>query len=264
MSAWTVVPCLLSLRDEFNRINPNRDKGADGTIGDTAHTSASDHTPDEDSNILRDHDADHKNEVHALDIDSTGPWPGTTFQARVDRVIAGERAKWLDPADVCRLEYVIYNRKIYSRSRDFAARDHTGSDPHTNHAHFSARYISGAEADTRSFGVYVAPPAPKPPVEDIVEQSDIDKIVAAVVAKLPAAVLTEPTKSKVYGGRDLYSLAGDLHAFLDDWAGDSKGAAVRPVAEGSYGDITRGVPAAVAELSGKLDEVLKLLKAQSA
>ena len=32
MSAWTLVPCLVCLREEFNLLSPNRDKGADGSI----------------------------------------------------------------------------------------------------------------------------------------------------------------------------------------------------------------------------------------
>lgn len=154
MSAWILVPCLVALRDEFNRLSPNRDKGADGSIGDSSHTSSSDHTPDEDSDVLRDHDADTKNEVHALDIDSTGPWPGATFDAIVKGVIARERKRWLDPNDKCRLHYVIWNRRIYSQSNDFNGEPYTLSDPHTNHAHFSSRYETSCESDTRPWGVW--------------------------------------------------------------------------------------------------------------
>lgn len=154
MAAWTLVPCLVTLRTEFNDLAPGRDRGADGSIGDSAHTSRSDHTPDEDSDYLRDHDGDGKNEVHALDIDSTGPWPdGRTFADIIADIIAGERAKWLSDDDRCRLKYIIFNRKIYATSTNFEPRNYTGSDPHTNHAHFSSRYESGPEADTRPWGV---------------------------------------------------------------------------------------------------------------
>ncbi len=152
MSSWVTVPCLLALRDEFNQLNPERDRGADGTIGDSTHTSKSDHTPDEDSDYLRSKDADKTNEVHALDVDSTGPWP-RPFASLVMDVIAWERARWLDPDDVCRLEYVIFNRQIYSRSRNFEPVKYTGDDPHTNHAHFSARYLTHAENDTSPWGL---------------------------------------------------------------------------------------------------------------
>lgn len=154
MPNWTLIACLVALRDEFNRLAPGRDKGADGSIGDSNHTSTSDHTPDEDSNALDDKDADDDNEVHACDIDSSGPWPvGRSFGFIVHTIIAGEKAKWLSATDKCRLEYVIYNGKIYSRQRDFEPIDYHGSDPHTNHAHFSARYLTETENDTRPWGV---------------------------------------------------------------------------------------------------------------
>lgn len=164
MGAWSLVPALFKLREEFNKINPARDKGADGSIGDSSHNSSSDHTPDEDSRILRDHDTDDKNEVHALDIDSSGPWPGQgeqkqRFHAIIMRIIAGEKAKWLSATDMCRLNYVIWDRHIYDKDNDFRAVAYTLSDPHTNHAHFSNRYETRAESDTRAWGAYV-PPAP--------------------------------------------------------------------------------------------------------
>lgn len=171
--AWELVRSLVALRNEFNVLAPGRDKGADGSIGDSAHTSRSDHTPDEDSRYLRDHDADDKNEVHALDIDSTGPWP-ERFHTIVMRIIAGERAKWQDPNDVCRLEYVIWDRKIYSRSNNFEARDYAGSDPHTNHAHYSGRYLTASENDTRPWGVL--PLAP----EKEEEEMTIDEFFASI------------------------------------------------------------------------------------
>jgi hypothetical protein len=80
MSAWVVVPNLLKLRDEFNLVSPKRDKGSDGTIGDSNHNSSSDHTPDEDSRVLKDHDADNKNE-------------GPRSRHRFHRPMAGRKAR---------------------------------------------------------------------------------------------------------------------------------------------------------------------------
>lgn len=172
MSDWVVVPCLLVLRDEFNRAGPNRDKGADGTIGDSAHTSSSDHTPDEDSDVLRDHDADSKNEVHALDIDSSGPWPESGwFNRTILALVAREKADYESPTVIGRLQYVIHNRRIASRSWGWTWRDYDGSDPHTNHAHFSARYLTAAESSTRPWGVYE---------EDDVTPAEIAAIAKAV------------------------------------------------------------------------------------
>ena len=168
MAAWTLIPSLTDLRAEFNALSPKRDRGADGSIGDSSHTSSSDHTPDEDSRVLRDHDADSKNEVHALDIDSTGPWPGEGTQKQrfhriVMRIIAGEKAKWKSKDDKCRLNYVIWDRTIYDKDNDFEPRNYSGRDPHTNHAHFSNRYETSCENDTRPWGVLtVQAPTPKP------------------------------------------------------------------------------------------------------
>jgi hypothetical protein len=188
MSAWTVVPCLLTLREEFNRLAPRRDKGADGTIGDTAHTSSSDHTPDEDSDVLRDHDADSKNEVHALDIDSTGPWP-ESFDAIVKRLVARERAEYNSATVFGRLQYVIWNRQIASRSNGWQWKAYGGSDPHTNHAHFSARYTAAQEADTRPWGVYKEADMP-------LTNTDVDLLLKRDVIPNPYGdVKTNPTIS---------------------------------------------------------------------
>ncbi|GAA0528874.1 hypothetical protein GCM10010172_06860 [Paractinoplanes ferrugineus] len=163
MSGWVAIPCLLALRGEFNAVSPGRDKGADGTIGDTEHAkkatpnTASDHMPDEDFTALRRKDADGTNEVHALDIDSSGPWPAPGwFDRTVKAIVAEERRRWLNPDDMCRLDYVIWDRVIYSRSRGFAPHPYGGTDPHTNHAHFSGRYETRAEKDTRPWGVLEA------------------------------------------------------------------------------------------------------------
>lgn len=162
MSEWIVIPSLLALRNEFNLLAPNRDKGADGTIGDTSHSSSSDHTPDEDSDVLRSRDADKINEVHALDIDSSGPWPGASnltqfqrFDAIVKKIIAQERKRWLDANDKCRTRYIIWNKRIYSQGNDFLGETYTGtSDPHINHAHISGRYETVCEQDISPWGVY--------------------------------------------------------------------------------------------------------------
>jgi hypothetical protein len=160
-SSWELVACLVILRTEFNFVSPNRDKGADGSIGDSNHSSSSDHTPDEISSVLKGKDADAINEVHALDIDSTGPWPdgkrgnikGSWFDLQIHRLIAEEKRRWKDPNDMCRLHYIIWNKRIYSQSNDFEGEAYDGEDPHTNHAHFSARYETRAENDTRPWGV---------------------------------------------------------------------------------------------------------------
>lgn len=143
-SAWRVVPALLRLRDEFDQLAPDRDRGADGTIGDTAHKArSSDHNPDDTAGSATPHtDTDTIAEVHALDVDSSGPWPaGMTMPKAVAVVVA--RMNAMDtPAPV---SYVIWDHHIYE-SPDWAERPYDGTDPHTGHAHFGARYGSGAGA----------------------------------------------------------------------------------------------------------------------
>lgn len=152
MSDWVLVPCLVTLRAEFNAVAPGRRRGADGSIGDSNHTSASDHSPDEDSAVLRDHDTDHKNEVHALDIDSAGPWPGgpAWFDAAVKGIVDRHR-RGLDD----RLQYVIWNRQIANADvENWKWRPYRSTkDPHLNHAHFSSRYTTVQESDTSPWGV---------------------------------------------------------------------------------------------------------------
>lgn len=126
-----LVRCLVTLRAEFNEAAPGRDKGADGWIGDAAHAArASDHNPDSKGRVL------------AVDIDSTGPWP-FDFSAAVEELRG-------DP----RLEYVIWNRRIASRDQGWTWRPYTGtSDPHTGHAHFSARHDYANNNNTAPWGL---------------------------------------------------------------------------------------------------------------
>jgi hypothetical protein len=138
MPDWFLVPCLVQLRTEFNTLSPDRDKGADGSIGDTAHQaeSTSDHNPDALGRVL------------AVDIDSTGPWPAD-FDALVKYIVGRQRSG----ADN-RLQYVIWNRRIASRSTNWAWATYTGTaDPHTGHAHFSARHDHTGNTSGSSWGL---------------------------------------------------------------------------------------------------------------
>lgn len=256
MAAWIVVPCLLALRAEFNTISPNRDKGADGTIGDSNHTSSSDHTPDEDSDVLRSRDADSKNEVHALDIDSSGPWPGSgtqkqRFHAIIMRIIAGEKKKWLSKTDKCRLNYVIWDGQIYDKDDDFEPRKYLGDDPHTNHAHLSSRYETSCENDTRPWGV-----APIQE-EDEMNEADFAKIRTIVREECQAEIrrvftdIRFPWSADNPADKNSYQRnAGDLVG--DVWSGLMKGTTRGgdPIpAGGVMGQLISGL----AELNAKID-----------
>jgi hypothetical protein len=148
-ASWVLVPCLVTLRAEFNTLAPARDRGADGSIGDAAHAQeSSDHNPDETGKTPYS-DADNINEVHAVDIDSTGPWPtGRDLDSRVEVIRLRHQSGTDD-----RLQNIIYRARIASRSWGWTWRAYTGASQHFDHAHFSARYTTAQESDTRPWGV---------------------------------------------------------------------------------------------------------------
>jgi hypothetical protein len=137
------IPASTTLVEEFNELAPNRSKASDGTIGDPAHSqSASDHNPDETGNTGGAEDSDSLNEVHARDITSAGPWPpGWSMEKCVQIILARCRAG-LEK----RIKYIIYNRRIWSRSSGWVQQAYVkpGSNPHDKHAHFSFMYGSGS------------------------------------------------------------------------------------------------------------------------
>jgi hypothetical protein len=141
-----LVPCLDALRDEFDELNQTRDDSTDGWIGDAAHSSRdSDHNPDE-SGATHDEDSDNTDEVHAIDVDKTGPWPnGMTMSLATDLIVKNHRTG-VDN----RLQNVIYNRQIASDENGWVWQDYGGDNAHTEHAHFSARYDTGKLENDRS------------------------------------------------------------------------------------------------------------------
>lgn len=148
MAPWTLVLCLVVLRAEFNAVAPNRDKASDGTVGDPAHAAtSSDHNPDETARTPYE-DADRRNEVHAVDIDGHLRVPGLTMQDCVRRIVLRHR----DGRDN-RLQNVIYDGRIWSRSWGWATRTYDGANKHRQHAHFSARYSTAQENDRRPWGL---------------------------------------------------------------------------------------------------------------
>jgi hypothetical protein len=178
LMAWILVPSLVSLRNEFNAFAPARDKATDGSVGDPAHAqSPSDHNPDETGKTPSE-DADDTNEVHAIDVDADLRKPGWTMGQCVDIIVLRHRRGQDD-----RLQNVIYNRTIWSRSWGWAPREYIGPNPHTQHAHFGARYTTAQESDTRHWGLLEADVALS--TED---KAWIDARINAVPAKTWTAV----------------------------------------------------------------------------
>jgi hypothetical protein len=184
---WTLVPCLTALKAEFNALSPGRDRESDGAVGDVAHSAGgnSDHLPDEDFAALRDRDGDHVNEVHAIDVDKDLR-SVVTMEQCVQAIVLRHRAGRDD-----RLQNVIWNGKIWSRSWGWTARTYTGANQHRKHAHFSARYTSAEERDVSPWGVAAlkpkpAAPKPAPIVEEFVMASK-EEVRQVLVEVLQAA-----------------------------------------------------------------------------
>jgi hypothetical protein len=146
MASWELIPCLKVLFAEFDRIAPSRDHASDGSIGDSAHQAeVSDHNADEVGSVPI-HDADDDNEVHAIDVDDNLNESDLTMEKAVQFILGRCRS-----GVEGRLRYIIYNRRIWRASNSWQQETYTGSSPHTEHAHFSASYNSGAEANTSSW-----------------------------------------------------------------------------------------------------------------
>lgn len=165
MAGWILVPCLVSLRAEFTRIAPNRDTASDGSIGDARHRAeSSDHNADDTPGSRTPYtDSDNIPEVHAIDVDNDLKRPPITFDQCIQTIVTRHRAGQDD-----RLQNVIWNRRIWSRSWGWTARAYTGASQHTEHGHFSARYGSGSgpgnpENDTRPWGLL-----------DLIEGDDVE------------------------------------------------------------------------------------------
>jgi hypothetical protein len=156
VTAPYLVPCLVELRTEFNDENETRDKDSDGWIGDAAHQKEhSDHNPDSQGRVL------------ALDIDSTGPWP-VPFADYVNFIITECRR-----GDETRLEYIIWDHHIYQQKNEWVKETYTGtSDPHTGHAHFSARHDHTGQNDTSAWNIWE------------VSMPNVDDFAQAVASKL--------------------------------------------------------------------------------
>lgn len=178
MAAWELVPCLISLRAEFNALAPARDKASDGSIGDTAHgASSSDHNPDE-TGATPYEDSDSLNEVHAIDVDKSLNGSPLTMEQCVDIIVERHRTGKDD-----RLQNIIYKRRIISRSWGWKEwRAYGGSNAHTEHAHFSARYTTAQERNTSPWGLLAVPQEAEDDDMATISQKDFDARMDAWIA----------------------------------------------------------------------------------
>lgn len=155
MATWVLVPALVALRRDLDAVAPGRDTRSDGSIGDAAHsTRVSDHNPDE-TGAVPIHDADTINEVHAIDVDVDLRQPSDlTLRRVVDHIVDRCRT-----GAERRLRYVIFQKIIWHVDNEWRPAPYSGSDPHTEHAHFSASYDPLRERNTADWNLGEIPVA---------------------------------------------------------------------------------------------------------
>lgn len=165
--SWHLAPSLVQFRNEVNKKWPNRSKKSDGTIGNTSHAARkSDHNPNS------------RDSVNAIDI----TYPGVNATAIINAVKKHPSAN-----------YVIFNRKIYSRKNGWKAEKYTGASPHTEHLHISILQTVKAEQSKVHWFTAPAPAKPKPVVKPVAKP-----VVKPTPAKPAPAkpVVVKPTPAK--------------------------------------------------------------------
>ena len=207
--AWHLAPSLAQLRREINTRWPNRDKTSDGTIGDAAHSArASDHNPNS------------RGSVNAIDIDEDGidAW------GLVDLAIT-------DP----RVNYVIYERKIWQRKHGFKPRPYSGINAHTKHIHVSIIQSVAAEQNTAPWGIAkigassgikpstggttTKPSTTNPKPNNQSEEDELMALSKETLNQIATAVLTVPVTAN---GKKAALVQHMAEGFVDDEAQSKK------------------------------------------
>lgn len=112
-----LAPALSTLRDEVDAMSPDRDRSADGWIGDPAHASRhSDHNPEPDGS------------VDAIDI-THDPAHGVNCDLLADQIKDDPRLNGGG--------YVIWNWRIWNPDISRSWRPYGGTNGHTHHMHVS-------------------------------------------------------------------------------------------------------------------------------
>ena len=165
---WQLAPCLVAMEEEANRLAPNRNRKADGSIGDQAHASrTSDHNPN-------------NGWVTALDL-THAPESGFDAHARARAVVARHDH---------RIKYVISNGQI-ARSYDkpgiraWSWAPYTGSNPHRLHAHFSIENTPAARNDTTPWWPHATPGTPKE-ADDVEPNVFVPLVYFAILGRFPS------------------------------------------------------------------------------
>ena len=210
-ASWHLAPSLAQLRREINTRWPNRDKSTDGSVGDLSHAArASDHNPNS------------RRSVNAIDVDKDGIDP---------MGLVGLAIK--DP----RVNYVIYNRRIWQRRYGFKPRPYSGPNSHKEHVHVSILQSVAAERNTRPWGVAqigaasgvkpstggtTKPSTTKPKPTTKPNQSEEDELMALskeTLNQIATAVLTVPVTAN---GKKAALVQHMADGFVDDDAQSKK------------------------------------------
>lgn len=115
-------------------------------IGDEKHKQeVSGHNEDDTPGVKAElSDSDNVKEHRAIDVMHGSAFTDAQATALVARIVA-------DSDSLKRLYYIIHDHKIWSRSNGWNVEPYSGSDPHTNHVHFS-----GWAADDENYSGWAA------------------------------------------------------------------------------------------------------------
>jgi len=228
--SWRVAKSLMRLREQVNTRHPKRNKHADGTIGDAAHTSrASDHNPwVKDSGV---------GVVTALDLTHD---PGNGFDAHAF-------AESLRIAKDRRCKYVISNGRIFSSTTSpWVWRKYTGSNPHRSHVHISVlaekhHYDHEGAWEFGSGGASPGIPSPSPGEDHpLIKRGDVGEGVKTVQRLLLVAadgIFGPATETAVKVFQRASGLAADGRVGRLTWeALDKLEEVPRPIADGGGED----------------------------
>lgn len=145
--AWVLTRGLTTVRNEFNKVFPSRDKASDGTLGNRPHAeSISGHNPDR-TGRAEYKDADAKDEVRALDVDKDLR-SNVSMEYVVQYLVKRARAGFYVP-----FEYVIFNKRIWCEDDGWKTHEYNGANDHTGHVHFSGRYSQTGDEWSGSLGL---------------------------------------------------------------------------------------------------------------
>ena len=160
-----------SLDNLFNEIDarwPNRDRRTDGWFTDQRETYG--------------HNRTERGLCHAIDVDDDG----IDEDFIMSHLYRGGDVLW----------YWIWDRKLYSRKRDFEPVAYTGPSAHTDHMHIEIHHTVKAENYSGPWGI--APPPSKG--DDDMAFDDTDKARLANLEQYAAALLSGQPARNLWDG----------------------------------------------------------------